>query len=107
MGFPYSTFATIRTDEAERGGAVMRDGHWSNSSTTETAGGSAGLTQEEIRAELEAVLASHEFRASKRSQDFLRFVTQAALNGNSETLKERTIAVEVFGRPPTYDPSKD
>jgi hypothetical protein len=85
----------------------MPDGHWPNSSTPGIAGRSTELTEEEIRTELQAVLASHEFRASKRSQDFLRFVTNATLGGNTETLKERTIAVEVFGRPATYDPSED
>ena len=60
-----------------------------------------------IREELERVLASAEFRASKRSQAFLRYVVERAVHGQGETLKERTIGIEVFGRPTSYDPSDD
>lgn len=60
-----------------------------------------------IREELQRVLASHEFRSTKRSQDFLRYVVEHTLNGHGDTLKERTIGVDVFGRQPTYDPSDD
>jgi hypothetical protein len=66
-----------------------------------------GLNTERIREELERVLASHEFRASKRSQDFLRYVTEHTLSGHADVLKERTIGIEVFGRSTSYDPSDD
>jgi hypothetical protein len=62
---------------------------------------------EQVREELDRVLASHEFRSSKRSQEFLRYVTEHTLSGQGETLKERTIGIEVFGRPTSYDPSDD
>ncbi len=64
-------------------------------------------TEEQIREELTRVLASHEFRSSKRSQDFLRFVVEHTLHGDADILKERTIGIEVFGRPTSYDPSDD
>src|SRR5215471_19727165 len=69
----------------------------------------AGVPQreEQIRQELDRVLASHEFRSSKRSQEFLRYVVEHALSGQGEMLKERTIGIEVFGRPTSYDPSDD
>ena len=53
------------------------------------------------------MLSSHEFRSSKRSQEFLRYVVEHALSGRTEMLKERIIGIEVFGRPTTYDPSDD
>ena len=53
------------------------------------------------------VLACHEFRTSKRSQDFLRYVVENTLQGHGDMLKERTIGIEVFGRPTSYDPSDD
>ena len=62
---------------------------------------------EQIREEVDRVLASHEFRSSKRSQEFLRYVIDHTLRGESEMLKERTIGIEVFGRPTCYDPSDD
>src|SRR5215469_16287643 len=64
-------------------------------------------TEEQVREELTRVLASQEFRTSKRSQDFLRFVVEHALHGDADILKERTIGIEVFGRPTSYDPSDD
>jgi hypothetical protein len=53
------------------------------------------------------VLASHEFRSSKRCQDFLQYVVDQTLRGQSDILKERTIGMEVFARPASYDPSED
>ena len=67
----------------------------------------AHLSEEMVREELNRVLASHEFRTSKRSQEFLRYVVDHTLRGQAELLKERTIGVDVFGRPPDYDPSDD
>ena len=65
------------------------------------------IQPEAIREELNRVLASHEFRSSKRSQDFLRYVIDHTLNGQADILKERTIGIEVFGRSTSYDPSGD
>jgi hypothetical protein len=60
-----------------------------------------------IREELDRVLASPEFRTSKRSQDFLKYVVEHALSGQADLLKERTIGIEVFGRSTDYDPGED
>jgi hypothetical protein len=65
------------------------------------------ISPEAVREELERILASHEFRSSKRSQDFLRYVVGHTLNGHANELKERTIGMEVFGRSTDYDPSDD
>lgn len=61
----------------------------------------------EIRAELERILASPEFRTSRRGRDFLRHTVERVLAGQAEALKERTIAVELFGRSPEADLEKD
>ena len=66
-----------------------------------------GVTPESVREELERVLASHEFRSSKRSQEFLRYVIENTLGGHGDLLKERTIGIDVFGRTADYDPSDD
>lgn len=68
---------------------------------------SQGPTDDRIREELARILASHEFRSSKRSQDFLRYVVENTLSGHADMLKERTIGIEVFGRSTSYDPSDD
>jgi hypothetical protein len=64
-------------------------------------------TPQAVRDELERVLASHEFRSSKRSQEFLRYVIENTLGGHGDLLKERTIGIDVFGRTADYDPSDD
>jgi hypothetical protein len=60
-----------------------------------------------IREALNRVLQSQGFRASRRSQDFLRYVVERTLDGQADTLKERTIGIDVFGRLSGYDPSDD
>ncbi|HEY9141159.1 MAG TPA: hypothetical protein VIN93_09720 [Bryobacteraceae bacterium] len=65
------------------------------------------VTPDSVREELERVLASHEFRSSKRSQEFLRYVIENTLSGHGDLLKERTIGIDVFGRSADYDPSDD
>jgi hypothetical protein len=66
-----------------------------------------GVRPEIVRAELERILVSPEFKASKRCQDFLQFVVERALVGLAEGLKERTIGMEVFGRSPSYNTGTD
>jgi hypothetical protein len=66
-----------------------------------------GISHEAVREELSRVLACHEFRSSKRSQDFLRYVVEHTLAGHADMLKERTIGIEVFGRSTSYEPSDD
>jgi hypothetical protein len=60
-----------------------------------------------VYTQLNRILQSHEFRASRRSQEFLKYVVENTLNGHADLLKERTIGVDVFGRPASYDPSDD
>jgi hypothetical protein len=60
-----------------------------------------------VRAQLEKLFASAHLRNSRRSQDLLRFVVQAVLEGRADRIKERTIGVEVFGRDLEYDTNQD
>jgi len=70
-------------------------------------GGPGRDQQAAVREELARVLASQEFRTSKRSQEFLRYVVENTLAGRTDTLKERTIGIDVFARPASYDPADD
>ena len=56
-------------------------------------------SEAEIRQELGRILSSSVFRGSKRCHDFMNYVCTKATHGAAETLKERTIALEVYGRP--------
>ena len=64
-------------------------------------------TEEEVRSQLECVLAHRDFEASARTRQFLQFIVEEALAGHGDRLKGYTIAVEVFGRSPDFDPSLD
>ncbi len=55
---------------------------------------------EEIKAQLSAILASPAFLGSKRCQQFLEYVCLRYIAGDLGSLKERSIAIEVFGRSP-------
>lgn len=62
---------------------------------------------EQIRRQLATILASPVFHGSKRCQQFLEYVCDRSLAGGAGSLKERTIAVEVFGRQPHIDLGED
>ena len=60
-----------------------------------------------IRAQTKAVIESAAFSGSKRSQQFLHFVVESALDGNFDELKERTLGAKLFGREPAYNTNDD
>ncbi len=62
---------------------------------------------EEISRQLRAILASPVFHGSRRCQQFLEFVCEKSLAGEGSTIKERTIAIDVFGRPAHTDLGED
>lgn len=67
----------------------------------------AEIPEAEIRAQVDRILKSAAFSRSKRQQAFLEFITNAALEGRPEELKEYTLGVEVFQRDDAFDPSSD
>jgi len=70
-------------------------------------GHAASASPVEIREELARILNSQEFRSSHRSKEFLTYVVENTLAGHGDMLKERTIGIDVYGRPASYDPSDD
>lgn len=61
----------------------------------------------EVRAELDVVLSHPHFAHSKRYPALLRYLVQHTLDGDVSRIKERTLGIEVFGRPATYDTTND
>src|SRR5580658_10838399 len=57
--------------------------------------------------ELQTVLASPHFAASKRYPALLLYIVKNTLAGKSDLLKERTLGVDVFDRQPAYDTNAD
>jgi hypothetical protein len=60
-----------------------------------------------VMAELTAILGSDVFSSSKRCRDFLELVVKRALAGDYESLTERFLGVELFGRAVDYETATD
>lgn len=72
--------------------------------------GKLSMSEEEIARlpeHLQEVLESASFRASQRSGQFLKYIVEQTLAGHLESLKERVIGMELFGRSSTYDTGED
>ena len=69
--------------------------------------GTPSISSADVRIALRDILQSEVFSNSKRCCDFLSHVVEQALAGSQHELKERTIAVAVFGRTPSYDSHED
>jgi TolB-like protein len=62
---------------------------------------------DEIRLQLDRVLASGVFANADRMSGFLRYVVDRALAGEGDQVKEYVVGVAVFGRTEAYDPRLD
>jgi len=62
---------------------------------------------ETVRLELQRVLASPLFQASKRCHDFLQYIVINTLDGELNSLSERFLGAELFGRRIDYDTKSD
>jgi hypothetical protein len=69
--------------------------------------GWAEVSRETALLQLSKILDSLQFRSSKRCSIFLRHVVEHAADNHIESLKERSLGVEVFGRDPNYDTNQD
>ena len=63
--------------------------------------------QKAIREQLVRVLNSGPFHQSQRRQRFLEYLVNETLAGRGERLKAYNVALEVFERPETFDPTVD
>src|SRR5271154_913971 len=60
-----------------------------------------------VRDHIRHIFASKAFAGSKRAQDFLQLIVEHALAGRLDSLRERMIGAEMFGRPVNYDTAND
>ncbi len=65
------------------------------------------VTPDELDRELGRILASQTFAKSRRLQDLLRYTVERIKTGQTDTIKEYLLAVEVFDRKPSFDPRFD
>jgi len=56
---------------------------------------------------LDDILRSTPFRTSRQCQDLFRYIVEHSLAGSDDSLRERMIGIEVFGRAPDYDTAQD
>ena len=66
-----------------------------------------GIEPSEVRAALDEVLAWPGIARSSNLGDVLRYVVEKALAGDEASIKAYSIAVDVLGRPTTFDPQTD
>ena len=64
-------------------------------------------TADDVRHQLDRLLASSGFANAGRMSRFLKFVVEKTLAGEGERLKEYVIGIEVFDRDASYDPRLD
>jgi adenylate cyclase len=71
--------------------------------------GSSGhsLPDDDIRQQLQKILASPEFQRAPMLCDFLRFVVQRTVAGRGQEIKGYTVATEAMGRKADFDADKD
>ena len=67
----------------------------------------AEASAEQVRSQLEKILASLGFQRNERLSKFLRLVVEQHLQGKAVELKESLLGIEVFGRRPGFDPRRD
>ena len=61
----------------------------------------------DARSELRRLLADPEFHCTERNKRFLEFISEELFAGRQAAIKAYTVAVDVFGRSPDFDPSID
>jgi len=64
-------------------------------------------SRQEIEAELERLLASEQFRATQRGRAFLKHIVEKALACEFDSLKERILGMDLFGRDCEFDTDRD
>lgn len=60
-----------------------------------------------LRDHVREIVDGEAFKGSHRSAQFLTYIIDQALAGHFDSLKERMIGIELFGRSPSYDTSED
>src|SRR5262245_52262894 len=63
--------------------------------------------EKSVLEQLDRLLASHDFDASPRSRDFVRYIVEETLAGRGDDLSQTSIATRVFGRREDFDATVD
>lgn len=61
----------------------------------------------EKRSAVDKILQSQVFRNAESLRRLLRFLSEKAITGEADQLKEYSVGIDAFGKPPSYDPRQD
>ena len=61
----------------------------------------------QVREQLDVILASDEFSSSRRASELLQHLVERALTGDTASLKERLLGIDIFRRRSDYNTSTD
>ncbi len=67
----------------------------------------ASISSDRVKAQLDRILSSAEFRSGERLGQFLRYVVEQSLKGQSDRIKQYSVAVEAFGYGTDFDPQSN
>ena len=65
------------------------------------------LELEASQAQVQKVVQSKAFRTSEVHRNLLNYLAEKSLAGESDSLKEYTVGLDVFGKPSSYDPRQE
>jgi len=65
------------------------------------------LELEASSAQIQRILQSKAFRTSEVHRNLLNYLAEKSLSGESDSLKEYTVGLDVFAKPPSYDPRQE
>jgi len=57
--------------------------------------------------QVQRIIQSKTFKSSEVHRNLLNYLSDKSLSGEGHTLKEYTVGLDVFGKPPTYDPRQE
>ncbi|NEK18577.1 hypothetical protein [Rhizobium leguminosarum] len=75
--------------------------------TNGVSNGARAVCESEARSEAERLLADPRLHVSDRHRAFLKYIVDAVFEGRGDTVKAYSIAIDVFNRPVSFDPSSD
>jgi hypothetical protein len=65
------------------------------------------LEVEATHAQIQRILQSKAFRTSEVQRNLLTYLSEKSLTGTADGLKEYTVGLDVFAKPPSYDPRQE
>src|SRR6202167_4602671 len=65
------------------------------------------LELEANQTQVQRIVQSKAFRTSEVHRNLLQYLAEKSISGTSDSLKEYTVGLDVFGKPASYDPRQE